>query len=397
MALVCTCARELRGDALALVCARLPDAEDLLHASRVCREWRAVVGGDACEPAWAALCAAHGYLLAPGRGPAREQFRARCAAAPVARAALARRHRAARGPARMPPRAPGTRPALSQPPAHPCCPRAAAAGPHPTTNSHEQVLRDRRLKRRVELLTARSSVATLQRELTALRRQRGAAQAAARRARADAAAAAATGRAAAVAAHGGWQLAAVQAHNERLAQPQPVQVGCGLPLRRSAARVRSGAAGGSCAALHGGRAAVVRQPRQPSPAPPRRAPQPEWQLRNLEQSIKVRAACAACGRPPPVVCTRLAAARPPGPAGARGRPRPRGPADAAPSPARDRARLRRTARARGRPRAPTAPPPPPSCRPQDSDVHIQVLSRSIRAKEAALAAAQRRLAALTGS
>jgi hypothetical protein len=70
-------AAALRGDTIALVFGRLEAADDLLHASRVCREWRRAVAGDACEPVWAALCRRHGYACRPGGGPAREQFRQR--------------------------------------------------------------------------------------------------------------------------------------------------------------------------------------------------------------------------------------------------------------------------------------------------------------------------------
>jgi hypothetical protein len=101
-------------DSLARVCA-LVSAEDLLHASRVCRAWRRIVFGTACEPAWRALCERHGYRCSAAAGPARLQFRA----------------------------------------------------------AHEAVLRDRRLKRRVDLMTVRSAVANTERELARLReRQR---------------------------------------------------------------------------------------------------------------------------------------------------------------------------------------------------------------------------------
>lgn len=42
----------------------------------------------------------------------------------------------------------------------------------PSLCRHEQVLRDRRLKRRVELMTVRSAIATLQRELQQLQAQK---------------------------------------------------------------------------------------------------------------------------------------------------------------------------------------------------------------------------------
>ncbi|KAI8468584.1 MAG: hypothetical protein J3K34DRAFT_426927 [Monoraphidium minutum] len=195
-------------DSLARVCAFLA-ADDLLHCGRVCRGWRAAVAGDACEPAWRALCAAHGYRCRPGAGAARLQFRA----------------------------------------------------------AHEQILKDRRLKRRVDLMAARSAVANLERELAVLRERRRGEADANRLKRSEAAAVAHLVQA--HAAMQGWQLGVVRAHLERVAQPQPIQG--------------------------------------------------EWRLRNLEQAIK------------------------------------------------------------------------------ESDVHLGVLQRSVRAKELQLAAQQRRLAAMTGS
>jgi hypothetical protein len=130
-------------------------------------------------------------------------------------------------PRKRPPAAP-----TGTPPSRPTTLRLSTPARALSHRSHEQVLRDRRLKRRVDLLTARSAVATLQRELSALRGQRTRAQAAQRRLRSDAAAAVRAGRAAAAASRGGWQLGVVRAHNERLAQPEPVEV-------RLAASVRS--------------------------------------------------------------------------------------------------------------------------------------------------------------
>lgn len=152
----------LTGDLLACVCQFL-SAEDLLHASRVCRTWCSVVQGEECEPTWHALCNRYGYTCSPGRGPARLQFKRR----------------------------------------------------------HEQVLKDRRLKRRVDLMTVRSRVANLERELQQMRQQRQTEQQSNRRARGEAASAARLAQA--QAAMQGWQIGIVQAHHERLLQPAPIQ------------------------------------------------------------------------------------------------------------------------------------------------------------------------------
>ncbi len=90
-------------------------------------------------------------------------------------------------------------------------------------------------------MTARSAVANLERDVAALRRQRAAAAAANRAARGEAAAAArAKGARSAMQ---GWQLGVVRRQHERLVQPEPIQE--------------------------------------------------EWRLRNLEQTIKVRAVLRA--------------------------------------------------------------------------------------------------------
>ncbi|GBG00315.1 hypothetical protein Rsub_13023 [Raphidocelis subcapitata] len=152
----------LQRDAAALVFAFL-EAEELLHASRVCRAWRAIVAGAECEPAWAALCAAHGYPLLPRRdGPARLQFK----------------------------------------------------------EAHMAVLRERRIKRRIERMRAQSTVNNLARDVSRLREGRAAEQLANRRARADAAAAARLAQARA--SMQSWQLGVVRSAQEQLLRAEPI-------------------------------------------------------------------------------------------------------------------------------------------------------------------------------
>jgi len=159
--------------------------------------------------------------------------------------------------------------------------------PHPllATRSHEQVLKDRRLKRRVEMMAARSAVANLEREVARLREQRAAEITANRRARSEAATAARLAKTRA--AMQGWQLGVVRAQHERVLQPEPIEVGA-LALGgggwRGEGECCLGAVWRKLESLH---CTAVEQPPLNDPRPTKS--QNEWQLRNLEQSIKVRA------------------------------------------------------------------------------------------------------------